>query len=515
MRLITSEEMRSVDRHAIGQIGIPSLVLMENAGVKVLFTLEKILEGLKGKRFTIVCGKGNNGGDGLVVARHLINSGVAVHVFLTSEPDKLSDDCKANYLILKEMGYEFPVIKDLDGINKLRIAMEFSECVIDAVFGTGISGNITGFTADIIRAMNDSMAKKISIDLPSGVCGTTGKVSDPTFEAEITITLALPKVGLFLFPGRDFVGEIWIADIGIPKASLDFVPASYRLITTEMVNSYLPIRSDNLHKGNTGHLLLLAGSKEYRGAGVLSAYGALRSGVGIVTLGLPENLDGKLIGEIPSEIITKYFTSDKGYFDIAENEFEAQLDKYAALVAGPGWGQGDALKRTLNGLLKCWSKPLVLDADALNCIDKSVKLEDCDSDIIITPHIGEMSRLTGLPKDEIKEDMAGVANDFAEKHRCVVVLKSSVTVIAAPGAEVFICSRPNSGLAKGGSGDLLSGLIGGLLAIGCKPIIAAVAGVFIHSEAGELAREELGADAMTISEVVSFIPKAYKNVRNS
>ena len=517
MRLITSEEMRSVDKHAIGQIGINGLVLMENAGVKFLFILEKALEGLKNKRFTIVCGKGNNGGDGLVVARHLINSGIAVHVFLTVEPDELSDDSRANYLILREMGYEFPVIKDINGINRLKVAIEFSECLIDAIFGTGINGDIRGFTADIIGAMNESRATKVSIDIPSGISGTTGKISNPSFEADITITLAVPKVGMFLFPARDYVGQIFIADIGIPLASLDFVPTTYRLITSQTAMRCLIPRIDNIHKGNMGNVLILASSKEYRGAGILSSYGALRSGAGIVTLGMPDNinLNTGLASEIPSEIILRNFESQDGCFNIDKNTVSSLLGKYRALLAGPGWGSGKSLKRTLKNILSVSDIPMVLDADALNCIDDSLKLCDFKSDIIITPHIGEMSRLTGLSVNEIIADIPKVASDFANENNCIVVLKSSVTVIAALEREVFISSQPNSGLAKGGSGDLLSGLIAGIMATGCQPLYAAILGFFLHSEAGELARKELGADAMTISEVISFIPKAFKNLREN
>ncbi len=513
MRLFSSDEMRAVDLHAINEVGIPGPVLMENAGVRVLFTLEKALGGLHGKRFTIVCGKGNNGGDGLVVARHLLNNNVPVNVFLVYDSESLSDDASLNLNILIKSGLNPVVLRKLEDINRLRIAMEFSDCVVDAVFGTGISGNVTGFPSDVIRAMNDSRAKKVAIDLPSGLCGTTGKVSDPTFNANLTVTLGGPKTGLFVFPGKRFAGEIWTADIGIPNISFDSVAPSAFLLTSELASTCFEERDAESHKGKSGHFLSLSGSNEYAGAAVLTSYGALRSGVGLVTLGLPEEARNNMCQQVLPEVIINEFSSNNGAFDLKEEEVDSFVGKFKAIAAGSGWGRGESQKHSLELLLKKWPGMLLLDADALNNSSLNELEKNSNNNLVLTPHIGEMARLVEKSVGEVQDNPIAEAIMVARKLSAIVVLKSAITIIAEPGGKYFICSRPNSGLARAGSGDLLTGLIGGLMAVTGDRLKACLGGVYLHAEAAELARAELGADSMTISEVASFVPKAFQKLR--
>jgi len=516
MRLFTTEEMRAADRHAIETIGIPGLVLMENAGIKSLITLEKILGGLKGKRFTIVCGKGNNGGDGLVIARHLFNNNVATQVFISAPPEEMSDEARTNCEILTKTGLEPVLIKGRRDIDRLRIAMEFSECVVDCLFGTGIKGDITGLPADIIRAMNDTRACRVAIDVPSGLCATTGNLSEPSFNAQYTITLGAPKIGLFIFPGKRAAGEVWVADISLPEASAVSAGCQHFLLTSDMVASILPQRDDGMHKGDCGKALLLAGSAEYPGAGIIASYGALRSGAGIVQLLLPDCLRGNLSCQALPEVIVNYLPSRDGGFTIDASQ-AGELGGHAAgcLLIGPGWGRSNDRAESLKQVLKNWKNLAIVDADALNLISDHKLLKYASGPLILTPHVGEMARLTGKTIEEIKGDQIGVARDFAIKNKVLVVLKSAVTVIAEPGGKVYVCSRPNSGMARGGSGDLLAGLICGLATSGISPLNAALAGVFLLAEAGETARNELGADAMTISETASYIPAAFKKLRGN
>ncbi|GAB4277022.1 MAG: NAD(P)H-hydrate dehydratase [Candidatus Rifleibacteriota bacterium] len=513
MKLYTSDEMRAADRHAIERLGILSLVLMENAGVKSLFTLERILGGLTGKRFTIVCGKGNNGGDGLVIARHLFNSNLPVYVYLISEPEKLSPDAAANYKILCESGCQPVIIRDQEGINRLRVAMEFSECLIDCIFGTGFSGEVTGFAADVIAAMNDTRAVKVAIDLPSGLCGSTGKAAANAFKADYTITLGAPKVGCFIFPGKEKCGEVWVADIGIPAVSFDSVEPKHFLVTSQLAQTLIPERTQQMHKGVAGKLLVLGSSDQYQGAGVMASYGALRSGAGIVTLGLPDSLRGNLVCQVLPETIISFFPSSEGGFNLSADDVESLNGKYRALLAGPGWGRCERRKASLENLLKKFTGQLVLDADALNLLEKPEMLRDCAKIPIITPHLGEMARLTGMTIEELNNEYIVSAQKFARENRTVLVLKSSITLIVDHTGRVFISSRPNSGMARGGSGDLLSGLITGLAATGISALNAAVAGVHLLSDAAEIAVEELGADAVTVSEIAACIPRAFKKLR--
>ncbi|MFZ2955806.1 MAG: NAD(P)H-hydrate dehydratase [Candidatus Ozemobacteraceae bacterium] len=513
MRLVTANEMRAIDRHAVEKIGIPSLVLMENAGIKLLLTLERALSGLSGKRFTIVCGRGNNGGDGLVTARHLFNHQIQVNTFIVGRPEELSPDAAANLKILVNSGYQPTFMTLAEDLDHLRVALEFSDVAIDGLFGTGFSGQIDGYPREVVRIFNESRPKKVSIDVPSGLCATTGRLSNPSIMANLTVTLGLPKLGLYLHPGSDAAGEIWVADIGFPQVSYDAIPGSTALLTSRIAATLLPARSDQAHKGAFGHLLILAGSAAYQGAGVLTSYGALRSGVGLVSLGLPEGLSEKMSVDVLPETILRSCPSHDGGFAFGEEEVREFAGLYRAIVAGPGWGRSAERRRSLRALLDGWAGSLLLDADALNAVESPADLANHTGDLVITPHLGEMSRLTGKTIAAIREDLFGTTAEFVQRVHCVVVLKGPTTIVMAPDGHAFLCARPNSGLSRGGSGDLLAGLIGGLLAQGLTPFAAAALGVHIHADAAEIARGELGADALTISEVASFIPRAFRRLR--
>lgn len=514
MRLFTTEEMLTAEHHAMEKIGISGLTLMENAGIKSLITLEKILGGLKNKRFAIICGKGNNGGDGLVIARHLFNNEIPVQVFVIAEPSEMSAEARVNFEILIKSGMSPLLLKENIDIDRLRIALEFSDCIIDCLFGTGVKGNIKGFIASVIFAMNDTRAVKVSIDLPSGLCATTGKLSDPTFNAGYTITLGVPKLGLFLFPGKRVVGEIWIADIGLPALSIASVRGRHTLLSGNLVTNMIPERDDDIHKGTTGKVLVMAGSQEYPGAGIMASCGALRSGAGIIHLMLPDCLRGNLPFQILPETVVNYLPSKNGGFDISEEMAYSLTDKFGCILVGSGWGRDMTRVLSITNILKQWRGTIVLDADALNCVEDTSILKKTSAKIIITPHLGEMARLTKKSIEEIKNNQIEIARRFSSENNLIVVLKSSVTVIAEPDGHVYLCSRPNSGLARGGSGDLLAGLICGMLANKLDVLSSVLAAVWIHSEAAETARLELGEDAMTISEVAMFIPSVFKKLRN-
>lgn len=513
MRLVTADEMREIDRHAIEKIGIPSLVLMENAGIKILFTLEKILSGLREKRFSIVCGRGNNGGDGLVVARHLQNAGVSVEVFLTSRTDELSPDATKNLTIFMASGGQPVVMVDNEDLDRLRATLSFSDVVIDAIFGTGFKGNINGYMREVVRTINHSRVRCVAVDVPSGLDAETGRVSDPVIHANTTITLGAPKLGMFVYPGRDAVGEVWVADIGLPQVAFDAVSSSHTLITPELAAALMPVRRESAHKSSFGHLLILGSSDAYQGAGVLAAQGGLRSGAGLVTLGLPAGIARQVTCPIPPEVIVRPFGDSEGGFALEAEEVRGFVGRYAAVVAGPGWGRSASAKASMKALIDTWAGGIVLDADALPDLGDLPKLRTHGPDMVLTPHVGEMARMTGRTIASIQEDMIGSAREFAERLSCVIVLKSATTIIAAPDGRVYLCSRPNSGLARGGAGDLLAGLIGGLMAQGLSALHAAIIGVFLHSDAADAVRGELGADAMSISDIVAALPKSFRRLR--
>ena len=513
MRLVTAAEMRAIDRHAIDQVGIPSLVLMENAGLKVLLTLEKVLAGLLNKRFTVVCGKGNNGGDGLVVARHLFNHQIAVHTFIIGQPRDLSPDAATNLKMLENSGYRPTFVSLPEDIDQLRVALEFSDVVVDALYGTGFSGVLEGIPAEAVRVMNLAGCRKVALDVPSGLCADSGRCSGPAFQADLTVTLGMPKLGLYLPPGCDLAGEVWVADIGLPFVSFESVPGRTTLLTQRVAASLMPQRPEHGHKGTFGHLLILAGSDEYQGAGSLVTYGALRSGAGLVTWGMPEGLNARISCEVLPDVIVRNFPSDSGGFDIGEEQVCDLAGVYRAIAAGSGWGRGESRRKTVRSLLRQWAGPLLLDADALNAVESIGELASYGESLVLTPHPGELARLTGQSVQSIREDPLRAAAAFIERVPCVLVLKGPVTIIMKCDGQAFILSRPNSGLARGGSGDLLAGLIGGFLAQGMPPFLAAAVGAWLHAEAGHIARQELGADAMTVTEMASLIPRAFRRLR--
>ncbi len=513
MRLVTADEMKAIDRHAIEQVGIPSVVLMENAGIKTLFTLEKVLGSLPRHRFTIVCGRGNNGGDGLVVARHLVNHQLPVHTFVVGDESRLSPDSAANLKMLRGAGYEPIFMQGPEDLDRLRVALEFSTIVLDALFGTGFAGQIEGYAAEIVQIINRGRATRVSIDLPSGVDASTGQVSEPTVEAAITITLGAPKIGLYCFPGRQYAGDIWVADIGIPPTSFAAVASRLTLLDRELVASLLPERSDDSHKGSFGHCLILGGSGRYPGAAVLTTYGALRAGAGLVTLGVPEPLLTRTLPGLLPETVLRGFPAEAESFALQAQDVQRLAGTATALVAGMGWGRGRQQSESLTHLLRHWAGRLLLDADALNAVDNVAQLADFAGPLVLTPHVAEFARLLGVTVAAVRANPVQLGRDFVQRVPCVLVLKSATTMVFNRDGHMLLCPQPNSGLARGGAGDLLAGLIGGFLAQGVNDIAAAVAGVMVHAEAAEITRAELGADAMTITEVAAAIPRALKRIR--
>ena len=510
MRLFTSEQMRAADSHAINETGIDSKVLMENAGTRSLVLIEKLLGGLSFKSFVIICGKGNNGGDGMVIARHLINMGANVNIFCIAA--SATDEAIANYNILKVCGFEPEIIKTQSDLKKLQIAMEFSDVLIDCIFGTGFKGDIKGPVAKIINLMNASGTQhKISIDLPSGACSDTGQLSSPSFRADYTICLAGAKPGLFMYPAKNNAGQVNTVDIGILQISLSSTKPTHYLMTDQLAMSILPPRKENTHKGIAGKTCIIAGSSNYQGAPVLASYGALRSGAGIVNLILPDCLKGTSSCTVLPEVIVSYLESENGCFCLEERMLKSYLAKANSVLFGPGCTKSRSTADIAKFLAENINGVLVLDADALDTITPKM-IKNRKAEIIITPHPAEMQRLSGIPLKEILTDPVTVATKFAFEHNLTVVLKSAVTIIARPDKRAYISSQPNSGLARGGTGDLLSGLISGLAARGISAINAALLGVHLLSIAGNTARKELGPDAMTISEVAAYLPAAFKAI---
>ncbi len=508
MKLVTSDVMRQIDAKATKD-GIPSIELMENAGRSIAqaiiadFTLE-----LDDAVFAIFCGKGNNGGDGFVIGRYLFSAGFKVSFYHIGSPDEFSGDAKQNYDLIKELKIDTTEVTSIDELPEI-LESDFS---IDAIFGTGFSGSPKGISAELIDYINSEPQEIIAIDIPSGLNADDGTYGDTVINADYTYTIALPKYGLYVSPGREVAGDVEILPIGIPIEVVDSFSIHNKLITPSYVMDTLPERQPDGHKGTFGKLFLLAGSTGMTGASVLAARSALRSGCGMTKIGCPKTT-------LPLIASTFIDTMTHAFPDVAKKgclakrglgEVKIVCAEHDALVIGPGLGRHFETKELICRLLLSLEQPAVIDADGLNALNGELSiLEDCKAQLILTPHPKEFKNLTGTDVPDEIHARIEVARKFAIEYQTILVLKGSPTIVAHYDGTVYVNQTGNNGMAVGGSGDVLSGIIGSLLAQGKEPIDAALCGVFIHGLAGDIASFELGVRSMMASDIIEFLPDAF------
>jgi len=516
MLLVTPEQMSKIDKFSIEVLGIPGIVLMENAALKVVEEILKMLDGkVSGTKIVILAGKGNNGGDALAVARHLYNKGAKTSVFILSEKDKIRGDAAINLGILDKIGVQCKATIEPAMVETLKSELLEADLVVDGIFGTGINGEIVGLTAEIINIVNQFSKRIISIDIPSGVNGESGKVMGTCIRASRTVTFGLPKIGLVIHPGCEYTGELVIADIGFPSKAIEQIDINTYMLDEGIVSAVLPLRHKNTNKSDYGRVLIITGSTGMTGSGSLAAKSALRSGAGLVYLGVPETLV-HLYGTGALEAITLPL-EDCGVGSLSSICIE-QIKKIICgkdvIAVGPGLSVNNDIFEVIEYIISTSEAPLVLDADALNAVSGDVSvLRKLKAEAVITPHPGEMSRLTGLSIKDIQENRIEVARDFARKWKVITVLKGSRTVIADPDGTVYINTTGNPGMATAGSGDVLTGIIAALIGQGIKPQSAAVAGVYIHGLAGDLAASESGELSLIAGDITNHLPDAFMRVK--
>jgi len=522
MKLVTPEQMKSIDKKAIEGRGIPGLELMEKAGYGSALVAKKILSGeVEGKKVLIFCGGGNNGGDGFVVGRYLSQWKAEVLFYLLAKRKDLKGDAKANLKKAEELNlpiYEILDEKDLPEIIK-------ADLVVDAIFGTGFKGEISGLSEKVIELINATKVKRLSIDVPSGLNAKTGEIESLCVKADYTATMGLPKIGHFLHPGKDFSGKVEIIDIGVPGDVLERENINLNVIVQEEVSFLLPKRSGDAYKGNCGRVVLIAGSTGMTGAAALASESCLRVGAGMAILGLPRTLND--IMEIKlTEVMTKPLPDvrKKGALALRGLGEISQILKWGdCLALGPGLGQHFETAELVRRLVKRTNLPTLVDADGLNALAKDSSIfEEIDLPLILTPHIGELSRLIDFPLEEIEKDRIKYAIDTAKKFNCVLVFKGAPTIVASPEGEAFVNSTGNAGMATAGSGDVLTGIIIGLLAqmlfdrrgreVDTIMLDAANCGVLIHGLAGDLAKEKKGEMGMIAGDIMEKIPEALKKL---
>ncbi|HRW11503.1 MAG TPA: NAD(P)H-hydrate dehydratase [Syntrophomonas sp.] len=516
MKLITADEMKAIDRRASKDYLIPSIVLMENAGMRTTEKIVELLDGVQERCIIILVGRGNNGGDGLVIARHLLNAGAQVDVFMCAEADQLSGDAAINYAILDRMkGRIHPLRQEADR-ERFIMALLQADMVVDALYGIGFRGSLSEFEAEIARLVNQSQSMVLAVDIPSGLEADTGQVNGIAFKADYTVTFALPKRGMILGRDRQHVGQLTVADISIPGALLKDEALQLQIITKEMVSPYFKPRNSNTHKGSYGHTLVIGGSMGMSGAVVMTAWAALRCGAGLATLALPDKIVSAagLVPEIMSRGLPS--TSQGAIAAEACPILENLLGTVSVCALGPGmsrYGEGHAVVKTV---LEKAGIPVLIDADGLNALQGDTEiLRDRQVPIVITPHPGEMARLTGRSVEEIQNQRIDISRDYASEWGVTIVLKGHHTIVAHPSGQVFINVNGNPGMATAGSGDVLSGIIAGLMAQGMKPTEAAVAGVYLHGWAGDEAARHQGQRSLTATDLIHRMSDVINSLENN
>jgi NAD(P)H-hydrate epimerase len=507
MRVLTPEEMREADRIAMHELGVPGLDLMERAGSEVGRALRDRY-GASGKRVVVLCGKGNNGGDGLVAARWLAARGALVEVFLFSVGSELSGDAAANRGALVPL--PIPVHEVPDGSRDAFVSgrVERADVVVDALLGTGFSGPPQGRLAEAIALCRRARCPVVAVDIPSGINGLSGLAAGEAVRADLTVTLAAPKLGLYLHPGRAHAGEIVVAPIGIPEEALARAAGKTSLFGEDDARVLHAPRPRDAHKGRFGRVLVAGGAPDYTGAPLLAGRAALRAGAGLVTLGVPASIRAQVASRV-EELMTRALPDRDGvHTEEGASQLLADRARFDVLAVGPGLGRGAAQSAFVARLLEGWGGPLVLDADGLHALaGRKAVVAASGARLVLTPHLGEMEALTGVPRAEILEGRAAFVRTWSAELRSVLLLKGNPTLVASPDGAVTLNTTGNPGMATAGSGDVLTGVIAALLGCGLAPADAARMGVWLHGRAGDRAAERSGEDGLIAGDIIEAIPE--------
>lgn len=509
--VVTAEQMQAIDRHTIDDFGIPGITLMENAGVGIIQELQRRFPDLSHKKIFIFCGKGNNGGDGFVIARHLFSLDSEVRVLLAGKLSELKGDAATNAVSARKIGIQVDEL-DPDSLNRHDHKLRHCDIIIDAVFGTGLNKPVAGFMEKVIDKINQFEKFVVSVDINSGVDSESGQLMGPHVKSDLTLALACWKQSHLLHPSAGVMKETRLIDIGIPEKARVKQNIRVHQCEEEDIKSYFQKRNPNSHKGDYGHVLVLAGSRGKEGAAGLTALAVLRSGAGLCTLALPASCQKAVH---PMEVMTAPLPETaNGTLSLQAKEpiLDLLKDK-SALAIGPGITTDPETVALIGEILPLIQCPLVLDADALNAISSHKDwLEKLKPETVLTPHPKEMSRLTGVSTQEIQRNRVATAAQFATEHSLTLVLKGSPTLIALADGSVTINPTGNAGMATGGSGDVLTGIIAGLMAQGLAPCSASIAGSYIHGQAGDHFAETESQTTLIAGDLLRCLPESLKRI---
>jgi NAD(P)H-hydrate epimerase len=512
MKILSAAQMREIDRKTIEEFGLPGLVLMENAGIGIVEAVRARFPHLEEERIVVVAGKGNNGGDGFVVARHFHNLGLSPTVLLLAGLAELKGDAALNANVAEKLGVEIVEIKTPADWTRAKKHLRTATIILDAIFGTGLSHPAEGLPAAAIKEINAVNGYIVAVDLPSGLSADTFRIIGPAVRADLTVALGAPKIVHLFPPSEDLVGELLVSDISIPPVLFESPELTLQVSDREIVRPFFRRRERNGHKGTYGHVLILAGSRGKTGAAVLAGKAAYRAGAGLVTVATPAGCV-PVIARSMAELMTEPLP-ETGVGTIGREALPRILDILRgkdALVLGPGLSVNPETTELVRTLLPRVKIRVVIDADGLNILGGRLGiLKQMTLPPILTPHPGEFARLLGLSVPDVLDDRLTLAPRFAKEHRAILVLKGHRTLIAGPDGRVFVNPTGNPGMGTGGSGDVLSGIVAALI-MGAKDVFGAtVAAVYVHGLSGDVAAAEGGERGLIAGDLIKHLPAALK-----
>lgn len=516
MKVLTAKEMKEIDRQAIEDIGLPGPVLMENAGRQIFGVIVRKFPDFKKQKIVVVAGKGNNGGDGLVVARHLFNNGAQPQIFLLASKNEVKGDAALNLRIAENIGLTIQEILKEEDWRHLHRALSEATLVVDAIFGTGLEKPADGLYARAIELINRSSAFKVAVDIPSGLSSDTPQIIGPTVKADMTVTLGAPKIAHVLPPAEEYVGELLVADISLPAKLFSDEKHRVEWLSREKILSYFLPRKKDTHKGTYGHLLILAGSIGKTGAAIMAARAALRSGAGLVTVATPKSC-WPIIARSTSELMTEPLpeTPEGSVGPEALSRLKELLEGKDAFLVGPGLSTHPGTIELLSSLLPEINLPCLIDADGLNILAQRPELlKKLPQPCVLTPHPGEFARLTKISVAEILSRRITLVQEFSQNYSLFLVLKGYRTVIGSPDGRILINPTGNPGMASGGSGDVLSGLAASFLMQIKDPLMATAAAVYVHGLSGDIAKERVGERPLVAGDLIRYLPAAIKKLED-
>ena len=507
VKILTAGLMQAVDRTAIEVLGVPGLVLMENAALGVVDAL--VERWPKAESVVIFCGPGNNGGDGLAVGRHLEVRGYRVRLELVGQASE--GDAHLQAEICRRMGMSISVVESEGHVERALHEAREADLLVDAIFGTGLTRPLSARFASLVEGLNTLCMPLLAVDLPSGLDASKHLPIGPHIRADLTVTFAAPKIAQVMFPAADAVGDLVVTDLGIPPALVEDSPSRLHLIEEQDIQPCLSPRKADTHKGTYGHLLVVAGGPGKSGAAVLAARAAVRSGVGLITVGVPSPLLHGVDQGCVESMTLELAAGARGELDeVAGEAILRECEGRDAMALGPGLGTETGTVAAIRRAVLACPLPLVLDADGLNAF--AGRLEDLatrEGPTVLTPHPGELARLLGVHTEKIQEDRIAVARRAAEMADAIVILKGHQTLVAESDGNVWVNPTGNPGMATGGSGDVLTGIVGSFLARGLAPIRAALAAVYLHGLAGDLAAERVGEPCLAAGDLIDDLPAAF------